>query len=388
MRILHTSDWHAGRIWKGLNRLDELERCLEQMARYVESEGVDLVLMTGDVFDSGAPSAEAERAVFRFFKRVGAAGAQTVVIAGNHDSGARLEAWSLLAELVGVRALGRPRKAADGGLMELRTAAGETAQVAAVPFAAPRTLVSALELADDESRSLQSYAERMGRLVQSLTRRYRSDAVRLLCLHTHLEGAVKSGSERQVHVNEDWAATPAGLPADAHYIALGHIHKPQEVRSSPSPAFYAGSPLQLDFGEAGEQKSFVVIDVQPGTQPARFQRVPYEGGKELRRERMTLEQLTAAAERLKGSGWLRVTVPLESADPEMNRKVRELLGASALAVDVELPREKGEQELRPSLELEGPRKVFEHYYRRRHEREAPEALLEAFEALRKEVEGF
>ena len=357
------------------------------MADYVERERIDLVLHSGDVFDSGAPSAEAERAVFRFFKRVGAAGAQTVVIAGNHDSGARLEAWSLLAELVGVHALGRPKRAADGGLIEIRTTSGELAQIVAVPFAAPRRLVSALELAEDESRSLQTYAEKMGRLIGALTKEFRPDAVRLVCLHTHLDGAIQSGSERQVTVTDDWAATPAGLPSEAHYIALGHIHKPQDVKSSPAPARYAGSPLQLDFGEAGERKTFTVLDVSPGSEPARLDLVPYEGAKELRRERLRLSEIEQRAEELKSSGWLRITVPLDEPDPEMNRKVRQALGEAVVAVEIELPREQAKAEARPSLEVEGPRRVFEHYYRQRNDREPGDALLEKFDQLRQEVEG-
>ncbi|MBL8230173.1 MAG: exonuclease subunit SbcD, partial [Bryobacterales bacterium] len=81
MKIVHTSDWHAGRVWKGIHRLDELQACLDQMAEYVEREKVDLLLVTGDVFDSGAPAARAERVVFRFFKRIGATGAHSVAIA-------------------------------------------------------------------------------------------------------------------------------------------------------------------------------------------------------------------------------------------------------------------------------------------------------------------
>src|SRR5438552_2497222 len=106
MRIVHTSDWHAGRIWKNLDRLAELSVVLDNLANFLGSERVDLLLMSGDVFDNTAPSAEAEREVFSFFKRIGSAGIQSVVIAGNHDNPARVEAWGTLAELVGVHSLG------------------------------------------------------------------------------------------------------------------------------------------------------------------------------------------------------------------------------------------------------------------------------------------
>src|SRR5690349_3151394 len=98
MRIVHTSDWHAGRMWKSIRRLDELEAVLDGMADYLAREQIDLLLMSGDVFDNGAPVAEAERLVFRFLRRVGEIGLRTVLIAGNHDSPARLQAWGGLAE--------------------------------------------------------------------------------------------------------------------------------------------------------------------------------------------------------------------------------------------------------------------------------------------------
>src|SRR6185295_5096371 len=93
MKIAHTSDWHAGRAFKRIDRLPELGAVLEHMGDRLEREQVDVLLVSGDVFDSGAPVAEAERMVFGFFKRLGRAGIQTVVIAGNHDSPARVEAW-------------------------------------------------------------------------------------------------------------------------------------------------------------------------------------------------------------------------------------------------------------------------------------------------------
>jgi exonuclease SbcD len=334
MRIVHTSDWHAGRVWKGIDRLPELEAVLGSLADHVERERVDLVLVTGDLFDTGAPSAKAERVVFRFFKRLGAAGAQSVVIAGNHDSAARLEAWGELAQLVGVHVVGRPASADNGGVIELRTAAGEVAVVAALPFAAPRMLVTALELAADDTTAMQTYADKMRAIVTHLTSRFRGDAVNVLCAHTHLDNASYSGSERKVHLGDDWAATAQGFPSNAHYVALGHIHKPQHV-PAPSPTYYAGSPLQLDFGERGEPKTFVSVEAVPG-RPAQIRHVPYVGGTPLEQVEGTFAELEQRAEALHAAGWLKVVVRLLAPDPDVNRKVRQLL-ANAVSVDVTLP---------------------------------------------------
>lgn len=386
MRIVHTSDWHAGRIWKGVNRLDELGAVLERLGDFLEREQIDLLLHSGDVFDSGAPVAEAERLVFGFFKRVGRAGVPTVVIAGNHDSPARVEAWGALAELVDVHAVPRPRRARQGGCLTLATRSGQPLRVAAVPFAAPRVFVSALDLAEDDTRSRQRYADGLKAMIDEVCTGFAFDAVNLLMLHTHLEGALFSGSERRVHLGEEWAATPQSLPTSAHYIALGHIHKPQRLASVAAPAVYAGSPLQLDFGEAGEDKSFVLIEAQP-RQPARVERVPYEGARPLQRVRHTLAELEREASRL-ATAWLHVVVPLTLRDPDLAAKVRRLL-PNAVRIEAELPQMADETAPGQALSPRGtpPAELYQAYHRRQHGRAPEPALVEAFEQLRHDEEG-
>jgi exonuclease SbcD len=378
LKIVHTSDWHAGRVFKREPRLPELAAVLENLGDALEREKVDLLLMSGDVFDSGAPVAEAERLVFSFFKRVGRAGIRTVVIAGNHDSPARVEAWGGLTELVGVHTVARPRAADRGGLVTIEIR-GETALVAAVPFAAPRDLVSALQMAEDDTLAKQRYAEGMRAIVENVTAPFRADTVNLLMLHTHLEGAAFSGSERSVHLGEEWAATPQVLPPTAHYVALGHIHKPQKIAAAGATALYAGSPLQMDFGEAGEEKSFVLVDARP-RQPARWERVPYRGGCPLARFQLTLSEIERDAGRLTQAGWLWVTVPLEVPDPDINAKVRKLL-PNVLRVEVELPEAIDEPKPEVARLSMDQAQLFEAYHQERHGVAPGPEILEVFKAL-------
>ena len=379
MRILHTSDWHAGRVWKSVDRLGELGTVLGNLASTIERERIDLVLVTGDVFDHGAPPAEAERVVFEFFKRIGRAGIPSIVIAGNHDSPVRIEAWGTLAELVHVHTRGLPRPPAKGGVIELTTSGGEDVIIAAVPFAPVVRMLSALDLAEGDTHARQRYATTMQAMLERLTAWFRADAVNLVMAHTHLDGAVIGGSERTVHVGSEWAATPQMIPATAHYVALGHIHRPQQVAAAPSPTYYAGSPLQLDFGEAGQEKTFNVIEVRPGL-PARVDLVPYEGGVPLATVSGTLAELEASAAQWRGAGYLKVTVRLQGPDLEINRKVRALL-PNAISVDVELPaRDLGGTGERPPADA-APVKLYEAFHRERHQEPATEPVLRAFEDL-------
>jgi exonuclease SbcD len=145
---------------------------------------------------------------------------------------------------------------------------------------------------------------------------------------------------------------------------------------SPAPAEYAGSLLQLDFGEAGQAKSFVVIDVRPG-QPARVRRIAHEGGKELHDLRLALPELEGRAAELRAAGWLRVTVPLSEPDPDLNRKVRELV-PNALRVhaeppDVPVPATSGNGKT--------PDEMFAEYHQRQHGRPPEPGVAEAFRQL-------
>ena len=373
MKIVHTSDWHIGRRWKGIQRLDELEAVLDHLAAFIEEHAIDLVLHTGDVFESRNPPAEAEQLVNRFLVRVGRSGAQMLVLAGNHDDPLRLDARSLLTELVHVQIVGRPRPAARGGTRTLRTRSGEKAVVAALPFASPGAWVPALDLTGEEAGARSKYARMFELAVQDLCAAFRWDAVNVLMAHTHIEGALFGESERRVHIGSDWAALPEALPSTASYIALGHIHKPQKIEG-PVPAWYAGSLLQMDFGEAGEEKSFVVVTVSPG-EPATVKHVPYQGGLPLVDLRATLAELEGMADQLR-TGWLRVTVPLTERDPDLNRKVRELL-PNALVVRADLP----EDEERPEIRLESgipPVGHYAAYHLREHQQAADVAVLDTF----------
>jgi exonuclease SbcD len=398
VKVAHTSDWHAGRVFKQVRRLPELEAVLDALAADLTREKVQLLLHSGDVFDSGAPSPDAERLVFSFFKRVGRSGIPTVVIAGNHDSADRLAAWGGLAELVDVTVVPKPAPVERGGIVHV-VSAGETALVAAMPFAPPRWFVSALELAEGRVNertgqrlggdvvARQQYAESMGQLATHLATGFRHDAINILMTHTHLVGAKYSGerSERRVHLGDEWAALPQALPPTAQYVALGHIHSPQSVPSVPAPAEYAGSPLQLDFGESGEEKSWVLLDVRAGL-PASIERVPYRGGRRLERVRASFDVLEHEADRLRSrDDLLWITVPLEQPDPELNSRVRKLL-PGAVKVEAELKRlEVPVAAMRPARGAQ-PTDLFRSYYAVGG-REPSEAVIVEFERLLHECES-
>lgn len=401
MRILHTSDWHAGKVWKGKKRLDELERVLAHLAEYVCRESIDLLIHSGDVFDTPSPSAEAESLVFRFFKSVGQAGVPSVVIAGNHDSPARLAAWGLLSELVdcfvvarpdttlrdtALRDTARPDAARRGGVLEVLAKNGQRATVAALPFAGARQLVSALERMDDEDAARsKTYPDRMGRILTQLARSFRPDTVNLLTAHAFVGGCELSQSERRVHVGDDWAIAADSLPASAQYVAMGHVHKPQRLEGVGTTAYYAGSALQLDFGEVAEEKSFLVIEAEPG-QSVSIEAVPYEGATPLVDRVAGIEEIEADIEALSKAGWLRLTVPLVAADPDVASRIRHML-PNAVVIRLQLPEPLVAKTMVGAPVGASSAEIFTAYYRRQHGKPPDDHLIEVFKQLYAQAGG-
>lgn len=383
MKILHTSDWHLGRTWKGMTRYDEIRAVLDQLVSVVKNEKIDFVLHSGDLYDRKSPSAEAEDIAFKFFLSVHMAGAQSVVIAGNHDSPGAFDAQNRLTSLANTYLIGRPRAASNGGVITLRTRDGESLVVAALPFASPGMFVSAMDLTDDEAQVRTNYAHKFQLAAKNLCGEFKDESVNVFMAHTHLEGAVLSQSEKRVHVGEQWAGASQDLPPNASYIALGHIHQPQKI-DGLVPAYYAGSPLQLDFGEIGQDKTFNVIEVKAG-KPAKVDLVPYKGAYNLCDWEGTWAELQSDIENLSKKGWLRILLHLDQRDIEISRKVKELLPNTVTVLPPIVPQESSPDSTRPSKEAH-PIEHFKDYYNNRHGSPPEKNIQDSFVRLYEEAQ--
>jgi exonuclease SbcD len=131
-----------------------------------------------------------------------------------------------------------------------------------------------------------------------------------------------SRSERELHIGDAYTATPQAIPAGPQYVALGHIHAPQPVPGAPVPAAYAGSLLPMDFGEAGEAKRVVIVDVEPG-RLATLRSIPIEAGRPLEQVRGTWEEIVVRADELTDR-YLDLTVAVGGPDPDLGRRAAAL----------------------------------------------------------------
>lgn len=332
MKILHTSDWHVGKVLKGQDRHDEHVAVLASIVAAARGEDADVVLIAGDLFETTAPSPRAQGLVMRTLLALRANGRQVIAIGGNHDNQHLLDAVyrPVLGEL-GVHVLGTPKAPDAGGTLRLRTRGGEEITVAALPFLSHRYAVRAAEvLLHETAEHVLDYSRRVGAIVRLLTSEFTPDSVNVVIAHATMLGGRRGGGERDVQTTFDYELSATLLPATAHYAALGHLHRQQEI-PAPCPAFYSGSPLAVDFGEEANSPAALIVTAAPGVR-ADARSIPISGGRRLRTLRGSLEEVIASGEQA-GDAYLRVVLA-EPGRAGLGDLVREKLpGALEVVLD-------------------------------------------------------
>jgi exonuclease SbcD len=377
MKFLHTSDWHIGKPLRGRSRDNEYLAALEELLAIAKDEQVDALLIAGDTFDTAVPTPDAERIFFHFVGELVGANLPAVIIAGNHDHPRRMNAYAPVLGRLGVHVIGEPVAADEGGVIELPSRDGsETAVIAALPWVSERKVRDFDDLMK-EGRRAEQYAEGVANMMAHLAKSFRADAVNIMLAHVLMEDARIGGpesGERPLHMGQTYVIRRQALPQTAQYIALGHVHMPQEAVLAN--AYYSGSLLQCDFGEAGQAKRVNIIDVSPGRK-ANVTHVPLKSIRQLRnigsaKQGVSLDEIRALSNETQtgklADAYLKVWVKVDRPLPGLAQQVREMLPN---AVDVVVERPSEEQADAPRLEGMSPGELFAAYYRVRHSDSAP-----------------
>ncbi|MDN0076245.1 exonuclease subunit SbcD [Crenobacter sp. SG2303] len=266
MRLLHTSDWHLGQHFIGKTRQVEHQAFINWLLKQVHQHQVDAVIVAGDIFDTGAPPSYARELYNRFVVELHGAGAQLVLLGGNHDSVATLnESRPLLAYLTTHVV---PAVADDPAeqVLVLPTRSGRPGAVlCAVPYLRPRDLLQsqAGQSAEEKQQSLQEAIHRHYQTVYVLACAKRDELGLKLPIvatgHLTTVGASASESVREIYVGALEAFPTSAFPP-VDYIALGHIHRPQLV-GGLEHIRYSGSPIPLSFDEAQQEKTVLLVDL-------------------------------------------------------------------------------------------------------------------------------
>ena len=378
MRILHTGDWHIGKKLGRIDREAECEAVLDEVVGIANDEDVDAVLVAGDLFDRAAPPLPYLSLVLDALIRLAGENRRVAVIPGNHDSSELMRVLGPLLSGFGVTIVHKPLPPDNGGVVMLPARDGSmAARVACLPFVHEAQVI---DLMDVPHEGYKSYADR----IRSLTSHYARwmvdnpdpKAADLLMGHFMVHGAVPSGTERELHIGEAFMATADAIPSEIKYAALGHIHQAQDAPGSSVPARYCGSLLQLDFGEAGQEKSVCIVDVTTGMKPAQVRCVPLTSGRTLMKVIGTLDEIVARAGDF-GDAILDVSVTTEGPSPGLADEVRALL-PNALYVRAAWEREAVAASTREGKALP---ELYSDYYQERHAAPPSPELVHAFEDL-------
>ena len=380
MRILHTSDWHVGKVLKGRSRVDEHIAVLGQVVEIARAEQPDLVIIAGDLYDTAAPSPDATRVVTRALTALQRTGAQVVAIGGNHDNGPALDALRPWAEAAGVTLRGAVRDNPADHVLTGTTAGGERWRLVALPFLSQRYAVRAAEMYDlTAAEATQTYADHIARLIGKLSEGFAEPGVvNLLTAHLTVIGAAAGGGEREAHTVMGYAVPASVFPGNAHYVALGHLHRSQAV-NGPCPVRYCGSPLAVDFGEEENLPSVTVVDVT-AEQSARIREVRVERAVGLRTVRGTVDQLATLDT---GDALLRVYVR-EAPRAGLREEVQALLpNALEIRIDPDMIPTPGSGTATAQRAGRSPRELFRDYLD--HRGHADDGVRELFDSLYDEV---
>ena len=314
MRILHTSDWHLGRSFHREGMLDHQAAYVDHLLEVVAGEEVDLVVVSGDVYDRALPQVDAVRLADETFARLAASRAKVIVTSGNHDSAQRLGFGSRLIDAAGVFI--RTDASTVGTPVMLDDEHGQVA-IYGIPYLDPDAVRDPWVLGVRSHEA--ALTEAMRRVRADLLSR--SEHTRSVVMaHAFVAGAASSDSERDISVG-GVSLVPTQTFAGIDYTALGHLHGRQTLADTVR---YSGSPLAYSFSEADQVKGSWLVEIDAdGFHAADFVAAPVP--RPLRRLRGDLESLLADPSLVDAEGaWVQVTLTddLRPAQPMERLRAR------------------------------------------------------------------
>ncbi|MDR2342927.1 MAG: exonuclease subunit SbcD [Spirochaetaceae bacterium] len=266
MKVLHTSDWHLGAMLHNEDRKEEHRQFLSWLLKTIRDEAIDVLVVSGDIFDVYAPSTAAQKLYYDFLAGIIKTGnePEVFIIAGNHDSQHFLGAPSDILSKLKIHVVSAAdTEKCENLIFEIPDGFGRAAlTVCAIPFLREKDLKTSGAPGQGGPDSLSAQYNRAAAAfyhkVYDIAKTKNTPV--LMTGHFYLDGSKKSDdySERTREVG-NLQGLPAGLLPDADYYALGHLHRSQAINNK-NHIRYSGSPLPMSFGEAGDTK-YVVIAV-------------------------------------------------------------------------------------------------------------------------------
>lgn len=327
MKILHTSDWHLGQKFISRDRTEEHRLALDWLVQVIQREGVELLIVAGDVFDIGSPPNYARALYYGFLKKIIHTNCRHVVITGgNHDSPQMLEAPRELLQLLNVHVVGAATEDPNSQIIVLKDEKGEPeAMVAAVPFLRDQDLRRAAT--NDGGQ------ERIERIKDGILAHYTMVGAamepyaqlkipKIVTAHLCVTGAEASEKQDNIYLGNTENIRADQFPDVFSYVALGHIHRPQAI-GGLKQVRYSGSLIPLSFSETKDEKSVTLVEFD-GDKLDKISLLTVPIGRRLKTIDGSLEEvqekLESLNERYKNelAPWVEVLVETDRIIPNLN----------------------------------------------------------------------
>ena len=267
VRFFHTSDWHLGQFFYNHSRQFEHEQFLAWLLLQIKEKQPHALFIAGDIFDVINPASAAQKQLYQFLADAHdiAPHMQTLMIAGNHDSGYRIEQVEPLLEKYNAKTVGVIHKNTDGQVDLERLLVpiyDENKKIIAwcltLPFLRPAEITGFNE---QTTNSQNAIAYLHQQLISAAKNKKSDDQALILMSHAHMQGGETSDSERPIIIGNEEALSTTLFDDVIDYVALGHLHKPQKV--GQEHIRYSGSPIPLSFSEINYKHQVIEVTIDP-----------------------------------------------------------------------------------------------------------------------------
>ena len=261
LKILHTADWHLGKQLLKVDFAEDMNLFFEWLYNCITENQINVLLMSGDLFDQANPSQLAMKQYYLFLKKLIPLNCKIIITGGNHDSPYVINAPKELLDILDIKVVGGSPETISELFVEVEVN-NQKVVVAAVPFLRDRDIRNALpgESYNDKIEQLRvGLAGYFDNVNKFYTANYNGVPF-IVMAHLFAQGAIVSESEREIQIGNQAGVEAAIFGEEPDYVALGHIHKPQIV--GKSHIRYSGSPIQLSFSEKEDQKEVVILELE------------------------------------------------------------------------------------------------------------------------------
>jgi exonuclease SbcD len=274
MKILHTSDWHLGHRLHEQSQYEEQSQFLDWLEAYIKDESISVLLVSGDIFDSGVPSTQSQKMYYDFLIRLTQTPCKHVIITGgNHDAPGTINAPKELLSALSVYVIGKVTENVDDEVFPL-SVGDEQVIIAAVPYLRDQDIRKAVagesfnEIGDRYKMALIKHYTEVGIYCEDL----KTENVPVIGMgHLFAIGGSTSESEQSIYIGNLGDIGAADFPEVFDYIALGHLHRPQKAGGT-NHIRYSGSPTILSFSEIGYDKNVILIE-SDGNKPLTIENI-------------------------------------------------------------------------------------------------------------------